>query len=128
MSLGGGGLNLWHADLVRFLIVAAVSGPTRSCGQHQQRVRPTAAAADLEPQPDGRGHRVDDQPPQQRYLQQHIRGMIWKVERQRQAEQNDIRRLLLSRDLSEGTELEKCRLHWNIYLIYANYTGIEINV
>jgi hypothetical protein len=108
MSFGKGGGKGFEPGMRTervFSLVAAVSGPTRSCGQPQQPVRPTAG---LEPQPDGRGHRVDDQPQLQRYLQQHIiRAMIWKVERQRQAEKNDIRRLLLSRDLSEGTELGK---------------------
>ncbi len=122
--LGRGGIQTWHVDWARFLIVAAVSGPTRSCGQHQQRVRPMAVA--LEPQPGGRGHRAVDQPQQQqRYLQQHIRVMIWKVE---QKKWHRGACLLLSRDLSEGADLEKCRLHWNIYLIYSNYTGNEINM
>jgi hypothetical protein len=108
---GGGGIRTWYMDWARFLIVAAVSGPTRSCDQHRQRVRPTAAAAGLEPRPDGRGHRVVDQPQQQIYLQQHIRVMIWKVERQA-GRKNDIKASAsIERFIWRSRSGKKCRLH-----------------
>ncbi len=113
---GGGGIRTWYMDWARFLIVAAVSGPTRSCGQHQQRVRHTASAAGLEPQPDGRGHRAVDQPQQQRYLQQHIWAIIWKVERQA-GRKKWHRGVCFCREIYLKEQVwKKCRLHWNIYL------------